>query len=89
MKIISNLTTDTFNFFSPVIFTKNINIIGLDKDDWKENTRIKFDARLIALSTHIEKFDNKKIQYGIYIETKADESSIEFNAPLVFKKLPQ
>ncbi|WP_434343620.1 hypothetical protein V2P32_00180 [Mycoplasma sp. 06067-C1-B144P-99-0482-3] len=89
MKIISNLTTDTFNFFSPVIFTKNINIIGLDKDDWKENTRLKFDARLIALSTHTEKFGNKKIQYGIYIETNADESTIEFNAPLVFKKLPQ
>ncbi|AFM51742.1 hypothetical protein CH328_02010 [Mycoplasmopsis bovis] len=89
MKIISNLTTDTFNFFSPVIFTKNINIIGLDKDDWKENTRLKFDARLLAISTRIEKFDNKKIRYGIYIETNAAKSVIEFNAPLVFKKLPQ
>ncbi|WP_429993944.1 hypothetical protein, partial [Mycoplasmopsis bovis] len=66
-----------------------------DLSKWKiknnviKNTRLKFDARLLALSTRIEKFDNKKIQYGIYIETKADESSIEFNAPLVFKKLPQ
>lgn len=48
----------------------------------------KYAPKINARLRRNEKFGNK-IQYGIYIETNADESTIEFNAPLAFKKLPQ
>ncbi|SYV90263.1 Uncharacterised protein, partial [Metamycoplasma alkalescens] len=34
MKIASNITTDTFNFFAPIVFTKKIELINFDEENW-------------------------------------------------------
>ncbi|PYF43108.1 hypothetical protein [Metamycoplasma alkalescens] len=89
MKIASNITTDTFNFFAPIVFTKKIELINFDEENWKQTSRLKFDAKILTLSTHTEKLGSKKVQYGIYIEIKTDDQEIEINAPLSFRKIPK
>ncbi|ENY68619.1 Hypothetical protein MAU_4080 [Metamycoplasma auris 15026] len=90
MRLYSNASIETSNFFSPLVFS-SIELKNFNNQNWKEETRLKIKAKVITLATETKKINKKKIQYGLYIEAKENNENkeIEFDIPLSFLKNPK